>query len=104
MSIKNDSIYLYKGFRPYVAKKKLAQYDNTFFSRQRYNIKFMTSFINEFVNIKYYYKRPRVKEDGYLFNFFIHDFSQRNSKNAKAINDFKNTPRMLDINFMYSNK
>ena len=104
MSIKNDSIYLYKGFRPYVPKKKLESYDNTFFSRKKHHIKFMISFINEFVNIKYYYKRPRVKEDGYLFNFFIHDFSQRNSKNAKAINDFKNTPRMLDINFMYSNK
>ena len=104
MSIKNDSIYLYKGFRPYVAKKKLAQYDNTFFSRQRYNIKFMTSFINEFVNIKYYYKRPKLKEDGYLFNFFVQDFSQRNSKYSRALNDFKNTPRMLDIKFMYSNK
>ena len=104
MSIKNDSIYLYKGFRPYVPKKKRAQYDSVFFSRKRYNIKFMTCLINEFVNIKYYYKRPKVKEDAFLFNFFVQDFSQRNSKTSKALNDFKKTPRMLDINFMYSNK
>lgn len=34
----------------------------------------MTSFINKFVNIKYYYKRPKEIRDKYLFNFFVQDF------------------------------
>jgi hypothetical protein len=61
----------------------------------------MTSFIYEFVNIKYYYKRPKVKSDAYLFNYFIQDFSQRDSKTSKALDDFKNTPRMQDRKFMF---
>jgi hypothetical protein len=103
-SIKKDSIYLYEGFRLYVPKKKLADYDNDFLSRKRYTIKFMTSLIKKYVNIKYYHKKPKNDNDGSLFNFFLFDFSIRNSKTNGALNDFKETRSMLERNFMYRNR
>ncbi|TQO36595.1 hypothetical protein GQ41_1173 [Arenibacter algicola] len=103
-SIKKDSIYLYQGFRPYVPKKKLADYDNDFLSRKRYTIKFMTALIKKNVNIKYYHKKPKNDNDAYLFNFFLVDFSLRDSKASGALNDFKETPSMLERNFMYRNR
>ena len=103
-SVKKDSIYLYEGFRPYVPKKKLTDYDNAFLSRKSYTIKFMTSLIKKYVNIRYYHKHPKNDNDGFLFNFFLFDFSIRNSKTNRALNDFKETPRMLERNFMFSNR
>ncbi|MBO0593121.1 hypothetical protein I2486_17095 [Cellulophaga sp. E16_2] len=94
-SIKKDSMYLYNGFRPYVPKKKLADYDSDFFNRKRYTIKYMTSLIEKYVNIKYYHKKPKNDNDGVLFNFFLYDFSIRDSKINVAFNDFRDTPSML---------
>lgn len=101
--VANESVFLYDGFRPYVPKKKIANYDNDFLSRQRHTVKFMTELIHKYVNLKYYHKRPKVSKDGYLFNFFLLEFSQRNSKTAKAIKAFRETSRTLDRNFMYMN-
>jgi hypothetical protein len=101
--VKNESIFLYEGFRPYVPKKKLGDYDNDFLSRKVHTIKFMTELIHKYVNLKYYHKHLKDKNDGYLFNFFLMEFSQRNSKTAKALKDFRETRRTIDINFMYMN-
>jgi hypothetical protein len=101
--VANESIFLYNGFRPYVPKKKLANFDNVFISRKIHTIKFMTELIHKNVNLKYYHKRPKGPNDGYLFNFFLLDFSQRHSKTSKALKEFKETPRTIDRNFMYRN-
>ena len=101
--VTNECIFLYEGFRAYIPKKKLADYDTAFLSRKVYTIKFMTAFIKKFVNLKYYYKHPKDPKDGYLFNFFLLDFSERNSKMTKGLKEFRNTPRTIDRNFMYSN-
>jgi len=99
-----EAIYLYKGFRPYVPKKKLNDYDTTFLNRKVYTVKFMTEFIRDFVNLRYYRKKLKDPNDAPLFNFFLLEFSQRYSKSTKAIKDFRETPRMLDRSFMYKNK
>jgi hypothetical protein len=99
--VKNDSIFLYSGFRPYVPKKKLVEYDDAFLSRKVHTVKFMTEFINKFVNLKYYSKHPKTPEDGYLFNFFIFDFTKRNSKTTKALKEFRNTPITIDRKFLF---
>ncbi len=101
--VANESFFLYEGFRPYVSKKNLKDYDNAFLSRKVYTIKFMTILIYKYVNLKYYFKRPKDPKDGYLFNFFLLEFSQRNSKTTKAFKEFKNTRRTIDRNFMYFN-
>ncbi|WP_370477339.1 hypothetical protein [Tamlana flava] len=101
--VANESAFLFEGFRPYVPKKKLQDYDNEFLSRKVYTIKFITELIKKYVNLKYYHKRPKDPKDGYLFNFFLLDFSIRNSKTVKALKDFKETRRTIDKNFMYMN-
>ena len=101
--VSKESYFLYKGFRPYVPKKKLSDYDNEFLSRKIYTVKFITSFIKKYVNLKYYTKRPKNPNDGYLFNFFLLEFSQRNSKTTKALKEFRDTPRTMDRDFMYFN-
>lgn len=99
----NESVFLYNGFRPYVQKKKTANYDNDFLSRKTHSIKFMTELIHKYVNLKYYHKHPKDKNGGHLFNFFLLDYSQRNSKTAKALKNFRETSRTIDRNFMYMN-
>jgi hypothetical protein len=101
--VANESWFLYEGFRPYVPKKKIANYDNDFLSRKVLIIKYVTGLINKYVNLKYYTKHPKDPKDGYLFNFFLLDFSQRHSKTAKALKEFRNTQRTIDRNFMYFN-
>jgi hypothetical protein len=101
--VANESVFLYNGFRPYVPKKKLADYDNDFLSRKIYTVKLMTEFIKKYVNLKYYAKRPKNPNDGYLFNFFLLEFSERSSKTTKAIKEFRDTPRTIDRTFMYNN-
>lgn len=101
--VMKESIFLYNGFRPYVPKKKLTDYDTTFLSRRTYTVKFMTELINKYVNLKYYSKRPKDPKDGHLFNFFLLDFSQRYSKTTKALKEFRDTPRTIDRNFKYFN-
>lgn len=101
--VANESFFLYEGFRGYVPKKKLANYDNDFLSRKIHTVKFMTELIHKYVNLKYYHKRPKDDKDGYLFNFFLLEFSQRYSKTSKAIKAFRETPRTIDRNFMYMN-
>ena len=101
--VADESVSLYDGFRPYVPRKKIANYDNDFLSRKVHTIKFMTALIHKYVNLKYYSKRPKKTNDGYLFNFFLLDFSQRNSKTTKALKGFRDTPRTIDRNFMYFN-
>ena len=99
----NESIYLYEGFRPYVPKKKLKDYDDEFLSRKVYTVKFTTAFIKKYINLRYYRKKPKKSSDGYLFNFFLYEFSQRHSKSTKAMKAFKETRRMADRTFMYGN-
>lgn len=101
--VSGESIYLYEGFRPYVPKKKLVDYDNAFLGRKVYTVKFMTALIHQYINLKYYAKHPKDPNDGYLFNFFLLDFSQRHSKITKALKEFRDTPRTIDRNFMYFN-
>ncbi len=101
--ISNDAYFLYEGFRKYVPKKKLSDYDNDFLSRKIYTVKFMVGFIDKYVNVKYYHKKLKDKNDAYLFNFYVIEFSQKYSKVNIALNEFKNTPRTIDTNFMYSN-
>ncbi|SDB61433.1 hypothetical protein SAMN03097699_2608 [Flavobacteriaceae bacterium MAR_2010_188] len=98
-----DSMFLYDGFRPYVPKQKLADFDKAFHGRSTYTVSFMTDLIHQFVNLKYYAKLPKFREDGYLFNFFLLEFSQRNSKRVKAFRDFNKTPRNVDSSFLFSN-
>ena len=45
--VANESVFLYKGFRTYVPKKKRVNYDNEFLSRKVHTIKFMTEFIHK---------------------------------------------------------
>jgi hypothetical protein len=99
--VKDESIFLYTGFRPYVSRKKLADYDNVFLSRKVHTVKFMTEFINKYVNLKYYYKHPKDQKDGFLFNFFQFDFTQRNSKTTKALKEFRDTPITMDRKFLF---
>ena len=99
--VKKASIILYTGFRPYVSKKNLVDYDNVFLSRKVHTVKFMTEFINKYVNIKYYYKHPKDPEDGYLFNFFLFDYTQRNSKTTKSLKEFRDTPITIDRKFLF---
>ncbi len=97
--VTNESIFLYEGFRPYVPKKKLVDYDNAFLSRKVYTVKFMTALIPQYVNLKYYSKRPKDANGGSLFNFFLLEFSQRSSKTTKALKEFRDTPRTMDRDF-----
>lgn len=101
--VTNESYFLYEGFIPYVPKKKLKDYDNKFLSRKVYTVKFTRAFINEFVNLKYYSKRLKQPSVGYLFNFFLLDFSQRDSKTTKALKDFNDTAKTKDVKFMFPN-
>ncbi|WMI69359.1 hypothetical protein [Mangrovimonas sp. YM274] len=101
--VAKECIFLYEGFRAYVPKKKLADFDNEFLSKKSYSVKFMTELIIKYVNLKYYHKNPKNENDGYLFNFFLVDFSQRSSKTTKALKEFRNTPRTIDRSFMYFN-
>lgn len=101
--IQDNAYFLYDGFRKYVPKKKLSDYDNEFLNRKSYTVKFMVKLIESYVNLKYYHKNLKDENDAYLFNFFIIEFSQLNSKTDKAFKEFKKTPNTQDINFLYKN-
>ena len=101
--IRDKAYFFYEGFRKYVPKKKLADYDNEFFNRKSYNVKFVVQFIEKYVNLSYYHKNLKDDNDAYLFNHFVIEFSQLNSKTDKAFKEFKNTRSHLDTNFLFKN-
>lgn len=96
-----EAMFLYDGFRPYVPKGKLAEFDKEFQGRKRYTVKFMTELITQNVDLEYYYKNPKDPNDGYLFNFFLFEFSERNSELTKALKEFRDTPTTAERKFLF---
>src|SRR5690554_3722747 len=97
----SDSFFLYNGFRPYVPEDNLKEYDKAYFSKKRHLVKFMTELIIQNVDLKHYHKNPLKPEDGYLFNFFLFEYSQKNTELAKALKEFRNTPTTIEHKFLF---
>ena len=88
---------LYIGFRKFVKKKKLTDYDNEFFEKKTRTFKFMIPYIYKYVNVdKLKYKLVH-KDDIELFKFF----NVYVNRNPKWVEEVKSTGATLDRNFLF---
>ncbi len=69
-SIQFISLTLYNGFRKYIPKSKIEQYDE-FLNIQKHTSKRTIKFFNVFVNEKRWIKKPKDELDILLFNYFF---------------------------------
>lgn len=88
--VQKEACFLHQGFRKYVSKDELLNYDNEFNKRYSYNVKFMIKHIEKYVDIKHHHKRLNDKSEIALFNFYLYDFSQRYSTYNIAWKEYKN--------------
>ena len=65
-----DCDKLYLGFRKFIQKEKLRDYDNEFFEKKRHTYKFMIPFIYKYVNVDKLKNKLVNKDDISLFYFF----------------------------------
>jgi len=61
---------LYIGFRKFVKKKKLIDYDNEFFAKKTRTYKFMIPYIYKYVNVVEFKNKLVHKDNIKLFKFF----------------------------------
>lgn len=97
----SDSAFLYMGFRTFVSKEDLESYDNEFMARKAHSYKFMIPFIYRYVDVNDHINQLQCPEDSALFAFFLNVYCERNSKLSKAVNESKDTPRMMDREFLF---
>lgn len=97
----SDSDFLYMGFRSFVSKEDLESYDNEFMARKTHSYKFMIPFIYRYVDVNYHLNQLQNPKDSALFAFFLNVYCEKNSKLFKALNESKDTPRMMDRKFLF---
>ena len=99
---------LYIGFRKFVKKKKLTDYDNEFFKKKTRTYKFMVPYIHKYVNVdKLKYKLVH-KDDVELFKFFnvyantnVNVYANREPKWIKEVKSMGST---LDRKFLFNDQ
>lgn len=89
--VQREAYFLHEGFRKYVSKSELSDYDNEFIKRNSYNVKFMIKHIEKYVDIKSHHKDLVDKNEIALFNFYLYDFSQRYTAYNVAFKEYKNS-------------
>ena len=99
---------LYIGFRKFVKKKKLTDYDNEFFEKKTRTYKFMVPYIHKYVNVdKLKYKLVH-KDDVELFKFFnVYENTKVNvyaNRDPKWINEVKSTEATHNIKFLFKDQ
>ena len=92
---------LYNELRQFVDKKRIAEYDVDFFSKERPSAKFMFTLINKYINLEdVRYKIMDQKAYSHLAE--IEDIMVlKTHKRLKEINKSKDIPRHLDRTFLF---
>ena len=97
---------LYIGFRKFVKKKKLPDYDNEFFEKKTRTYKFMVPYIHKYINVdKLKYKLVH-KADIELFKFFnVYENTKANAnRDPKWVEEVKSMGATLDRNFLFEDQ
>ena len=92
---KYDLIYL--GFRKFVKKKKLIDYDNEYFERKKHTYKFMIPFILKYINIEKLRNKIYHKNDFKILDLF-NTYVNRDPKWIDKVISMKATH---EINFLF---
>ena len=100
-NLMKDSDKFYTGFRDFVDKEKLKEYDNEYFSRKRPTYRFMIPFIYKYIDIESLQNKVTDTSHIKLITYFLNDYCLRNSKIIKSLNKVKDMPITLDINFLF---
>ena len=96
-----DADKFYIGFRDFVDKEKLKDYDNEYYSEKRHSYKSMIPFINKYIDIDSL--QNKVTDIGHinLITYFLQDYCLRNSKVLKKWNVVKGMSTTIDRNFLF---
>jgi hypothetical protein len=91
---------LYIGFRKFVKKKKLTDYDNEFFEKKTRTYKFMIPFIHKYINVEKLKNKLVHKDDIEFFKFF----NVYANRDPKWIDEVKSMGSTLDRNFLFKDQ
>ena len=99
---------LYIGFRKFVEKKKLKDYDNEFFEKKTRTYKFMIPFIYKYINVDKLKNKLVQKDDIKLLKFFnVYANTKVNiyaNRYPKWINEVKSMGSTLNRNFLFKDQ
>ncbi len=98
-----DADLFYIGFRGFVDKEKLKDYDNEYYSKKRHSYKSMIPFINKYIDIDSLQNKVTDTSPINLITYFLQDYCLRNSKIKKRWYKVKDWPPKLDRNLLFKN-
>ncbi|MAL58554.1 MAG: hypothetical protein CMC14_00750 [Flavobacteriaceae bacterium] len=82
------TIELYKAFRPYVKKKQLSDYDNSFLKRKVKDEKLILSLLKKYIDLESCSKKPKNEHDILIINFALVELPLVGLKYTKLFKDY----------------
>tara|TARA_B110000003_G_scaffold17302_1_gene17055 strand:+ start:5437 stop:5748 length:312 start_codon:yes stop_codon:yes gene_type:complete len=98
--IKNSD-KLYIGFRDFVDKEKLNEYDDEYFSRKKHTYMFMIPFIHKYIDVISLKSKVTDPNHISLITYFLNDYCSKNSKILKSLSKVKYIPTTSQRKFLF---
>ncbi|WP_327018837.1 hypothetical protein [Croceibacter atlanticus] len=87
--VKSDlAIELYKVFRPYVKRKMLSDYDNSFLKRKVKDEKLISSLLKKYIDLESCSKNPKKEHDILIINYALVELPHIGLKYTKLFKDY----------------